>query len=152
MKEKDQHVYKSHNKILLLYHLVFPAKYRKKVFDETVDITLKDVCLEISDRYEIDFIEIGNDLVHVHFLVQSVPTLSVTRIVTIIKSITAREIFAKHKEVEEILWGGNLWTSGFYANTVGLYGNQDVIKKYIQNQRRDMEYTKLYQGKLNLDG
>ena len=152
MKEKDQHIYKSHNKTLLLYHLVFPAKYRKKVFDEAVDITLKDVCLEISDRYEIDFIEIGNDLDHVHFLVQSVPTLSVTRIVTIIKSITAREIFAKHKEVEEILWGGNLWTSGFYANTVGLYSNQDVIKKYIQNQGKDMEYTKLYQGKLNLDG
>ena len=115
MKEKDQHIYKSHNKTLLLYHLVFPAKYRKKVFDEAVDITLKDICLEISDRYEIDFIEIGNDLDHVHFLVQSVPTLSVTRIVTIIKSITAREIFAKHKEVEEILWGGNLRTSGFYA-------------------------------------
>jgi len=152
MKEKDQHIYKSHNKTLLLYHLVFPAKYRKKVFDEAVDITLKNVCLEISDRYEIDFIEIGNDLDHVHFLVQSVPTLSVTRIVTIIKSITAREIFAKHKEVEEILWGGNLWTSGFYANTVGLYSNQDVIKKYIQNQGKDMEYTKLYQGKLNLDG
>ena len=152
MKEKDQHIYKSHNKTLLLYHIVFPAKYRKKVFDKAVDITLKDVCLEISDRYEIDFIEIGNDLDHVHFLVQSVPTLSVTRIVTIIKSITAREIFAKHKEVEEILWGGNLWTSGFYANTVGLYSNQDVIKKYIQNQGKDMEYTKLYQGKLNLDG
>ena len=151
MKEKDQHIYKSHNKTLLLYHLVFPAKYRKKVFDEEVDKTLKDVCLEISDCYEIHFIEIGNDLDHVHFLVQSVPTLSVTRIVTIIKSITAREIFAKHKEVKKILWGGNLWTSGFYANTVGLYSNQEVIKKYIQNQGKDIEYTKLYQGKLNLD-
>ena len=151
MKEKDQHIYKSHNKTLLLYHLVFPAKYRKKVFDEEVDNTLKDVCLEISDCYEIYFVEIGNDLDHVHFLVQSVPTLSVTRIVTIIKSITAREIFAKHKEVKKVLWGGNLWTSGFYANTVGLYSNQEVIKKYIQNQGKDIEYTKLYQGKLNLD-
>ena len=151
MKEKDQHIYKSHNKTLLLYHLVFPAKYRKRVFDEEVDKTLKDVCLEISDCYEIHFVEIGNDLDHVHFLVQSVPTLSVTRIVTIIKSITAREIFAKHKEVKKILWGGNLWTSGFYANTVGLYSNQEVIKKYIQNQGKDIEYTKLYQGKLNLD-
>jgi len=152
MKEKDQHIYKSHNKTLLLYHLVFPAKYRRKIFDEKVDKTLKDVCLEISERYEIYFVEIGNDVDHVHFLVQSVPTLSVTRIVTIIKSITAREIFAKHKEVKKILWGGNLWTSGFYANTVGLYSNQEVIKKYIQNQGKDIEYNKLYQGKLNLDG
>ena len=93
MKEKDQHIYKSHNKTLLLYHFVFPAKYRKEVFDPKVDTTLKEVCLGISDRYEIHFIEIGNDLDYVHFLVQSVPALSVTRIVTIIKSITAREIF-----------------------------------------------------------
>ena len=63
--------------------MVFPAKYRKKIFDDAVDKTLKEVCLEISERYEIHFVEIGNDEDHVHFLIQSVPTLSVTRIVTI---------------------------------------------------------------------
>ncbi len=149
---EDQHIYKSHNKTLLLYHLVFPAKYRKKIFDKEVDKTLKDICLEISDRYEIHFVEIGNDLDHVHFLVQSLPTLSVTRIVTVIKSITAREIFAKHKEVKKILWGGNLWTSGFYANTVGLYASQDVIREYIRNQgKNDKEYVKLHQGQLSFE-
>ena len=131
--------------------MVFPAKYRKKIFDEEVDKTLKDVCLEISDRYEIHFLEIGNDVDHVHFLVQSVPTLSVTRIVTIIKSITAKEIFAKHKEVKKVLWGGNLWTSGYYVNTVGQFSNTEVIKKYIQNQGKDVKYTKLHEGQLNLE-
>jgi len=131
---------------------VFPAKYRKKVFDKQVDKTLKEVCLEISDRYEMEFVEIGNDKDHVHFLIQSVPTLSVTRIVTIIKSITAREIFAKHKKVKKVLWGGNLWTSGFYANTVGMYSSQDVIKQYIRNQgKNDKEYVKLHQGQLSFD-
>lgn len=147
----DKHIYKSHNKTLLLYHMVFPAKYRKKIFDDEVDKTLKDVCLEISDRYEIHFLEIGNDVDHVHFLVQSVPTLSVTRIVTIIKSITAKEIFAKHKEVKKVLWGGNLWTSGYYVNTVGQFSNTEVIKKYIQNQGKDVKYTKLHEGQLNLE-
>jgi REP element-mobilizing transposase RayT len=75
----------------------------------------------------------------------------VTRIVTIIKSITAKEIFAKHKEVKKILWGGNLWTSGYYANTVGQFANEDVIKKYIQNQGKDVKYTKLHTGQLNLE-
>jgi len=150
--KKDQHIFKSHNKTLLLYHLVFPAKYRKKIFDDKIDKTLKEVCLEISDRYEIYFVEIGNDLDHVHLLVQSVPTLSVTRIVTIIKSITAREIFSKHQDLKKILWGGNLWTSGFYANTVGQYGNQEVIMKYIQNQGgNEREYTKVHQGQLMLE-
>ena len=45
------------------------------------------------ERYEIIFIEIGNDEDHVHFLVQSVPTITVTKVVTTIKSTTAREIF-----------------------------------------------------------
>ncbi|HEY9659176.1 MAG TPA: transposase, partial [Allocoleopsis sp.] len=54
-------------------HLVFPAKYRRAVFDEQVDAVLREVCLEIEKRYEIKFIEIGVDKDHVHFLVQSVP-------------------------------------------------------------------------------
>ncbi len=131
--------------------MVFPAKYRKKIFDDAVDKTLKEICLEISERYEIHFVEIGNDVDHVHFLIQSVPTLSVTRIVTIIKSITAREIFAKHKDVKKVLWGGNLWTSGYYVNTVGQYGNEEVIQKYIQNQGKDIEYTKLHEDQLKLE-
>ena len=147
----EKHIYKSHNKTLLLYHLVFPAKYRRKVFDESVDKTLKSICLEISDRYEIHFIEIGNDLDHVHFLVQSVPMLSITKIVTIIKSITAREIFSKHPEVKKILWGGSLWSSGYYANTVGQFSNSEVIKQYIKNQGKDSEYKKLHQGQLSFE-
>ena len=46
--------------------------------------------MEIEARYRIKFLEIGTDKDHVHFLVQSVPTYSVTRLVTIIKSLTAR--------------------------------------------------------------
>lgn len=130
----SEHVYKHHNKTLLLYHLVFPAKYRREVFSESVSSTLKEVCIGISMRYEIRFVEVGMDEDHVHFLVQSVPTMSVSKIVTIIKSITTREIFARHKEVKKFLWGGNLWTSGFYANTVSEYANAEGIKQYIANQ------------------
>jgi len=35
----DEHIYKSHNKTLLLYHLVFPSKYRKKIFDDKIEFT-----------------------------------------------------------------------------------------------------------------
>ena len=71
-----------------MYHLVFPVKYRKIVFDEKVDEALKSICLEIEKRYQIKFLEIGTDEDHVHFLVQSVPTYSVTKLVTMIKSLT----------------------------------------------------------------
>jgi len=148
----DEHIYKSHNKTLLLYHLVFPAKYRKKIFDENIDKILRDICIEISERYEIVFVEIGNDEDHVHFLVQSVPTITITKIVTTIKSITAREIFKEFPQLKKDMWGSSLWTSGYYANTVGLYASKDTIKNYIKNKgSEEKNYTKIYQGQLKLD-
>ena len=127
----SEHIIKRHNKTVLLYHMVFPAKYRRKVFVETVTESLKLVCLGISERYEIHFVEIGTDEDHIHFLVQGVPSMSVSEITRIIKSITAKEIFSRHPEVKKLLWGGKFWTSGYYANTVGQYGNEDVIRQYV---------------------
>ena len=148
----DEHIYKRHNKTLLLYHLVFPAKYRREVFTGEVEESLKSVCVGISLRYEINFLEIGLEADHVHFLVQSVPMISVNKIVITIKSITAKEIFRRHNEVKGKLWGGNLWTSGYYANTVGLYASKDVIMKYIAGQGHvQTEYKKLYDGQLRFD-
>jgi REP element-mobilizing transposase RayT len=147
-----QDIYKRHNKTLLLYHLVFPAKYRREVFTDEVEESLKIVCVGISLRYEINFIEIGMEADHVHFLVQSVPIMPVSKIVVTIKSITAKEIFRLHNEVKDKLWGGNLWTSGYYANTVGQYASKDVIQKYIAEQGHvQTEYKKIYDGQLRFD-
>lgn len=89
--------------------------------------SLQSFCLEISKRFEVTFLEIGADVGHVHFLVQSVPTYSPKRIVQLIKSITAREIFAACSEVKKQLWGGEFWSDGYFVNTVGKHGNEDVI-------------------------
>ncbi len=67
-------IYKKHNVSILLYHLVCPTKYRKAVVTADVDEKLREICADISLRYEIEFLEIGSDSDHVHFLVQSVPT------------------------------------------------------------------------------
>jgi len=146
----SEHTYKRHNKTLLLYHLVFPVKYRKGVITNMVGESLKNICLEISERFEINFIEIGYESNHVHFLIQSVPNITVSEITKILKSITARELFVVHPEIKEKLWGGNFWTSGYYANTVGQYGNEEVIKKYVENQGKGKVYSEIYKGQLTL--
>jgi len=89
-----------------MYHIVCPTKYRRVVFDSKIDKILKEICLEISERYEIYFIEIGVDKDHVHFLIQSVPIYSPTQITRIVKSITGKEIFRRTPEVKKSLWGG----------------------------------------------
>jgi REP element-mobilizing transposase RayT len=143
-------IHKSHNVSVLLYHIVCPAKYRRVVFSPEVDQKLKEVCVEISKRYEVTFLEIGTDKDHVHFLVQSVPTYSPKQIVQIIKSITAREIFAACPEVKKKLWGGEFWTDGYYISTVGQHGNEQMISKYIKQQGREKEYKQLHNQQLTL--
>jgi len=85
------------------------------VFDEQVDTVLKDICLDVESRYQVKFLEIGTDSDHVHFLVQSVPTYAVTKIVTMIMSLSAREIFNRCPEVKKKLWGSEFWTDGYFA-------------------------------------
>ena len=138
----SEYIHKSHNVTVLLYHLVFPAKYRRAVFDEAVDAELKSVCLEIEERYQVKFLEIGTDKDHVHFLVQSVPMYSVTKIVTMIKSLTAREIFRRCPHVKQQLWGGEFWTDGYFVSSVGKHGDGTMIGNYVKNQGK--EYTKLH--------
>jgi putative transposase len=140
-------IHKSHNVSVLLYHIVCPAKYRRVVFLDNVDRKLKEVCLEISKRYEIAFLEIGTDRNHVHFLVQSAPTYSPKKIVQIIKSITAREIFAACPEVKKQLWGGQFWTDGYFISTVGQHGDEQTISRYIQQQGTE-DYRRLHKQKL----
>ncbi|MCF8383082.1 MAG: IS200/IS605 family transposase [Chlorobium sp.] len=144
------YIHRSHNVSVLLYHYVCPLKYRRVVFSEAVDESIKCVCLEILKRYEIEFIEIGTDKDHVHFLIQSVPTDSPIKIIQTVKSITAREIFIKHPEVKRQLWGGEFWSKGFYVNTVGRHGDENTIKEYVKNQGREKEYKQLHKQQLSL--
>ena len=146
----SKYIHIRHNVSVLLYHLVCPAKYRRVVFTEDVDAHLKDVCLEIAKRYEIQFVEIGTDHDHVHFLIQSVPSYSPTQIARIVKSITAREIFQRVPSVKKLLWGGEFWSKGFFINTVGQKGNEESIATYVRNQGRENEYQKLHREQLTL--
>lgn len=145
-----EHITKSHNKSLLLYHIVCTVKYRRVVFYEGVENSLKNVCLGIQERYEVFFIEIGADDNHVHFLIQSVPMFSPKQIVQMLKSITAKELFRLHPEVKQKLWGGQFWTDGYYVSTVGAHTNESVIREYVKKQGHEREYKKIHFSQLRL--
>ena len=97
---ESEYIHKLHNVSVLLYHFVCPAKYRRVVFSASVDNILKGVCLEISKRYAVHYLEIGTDKNHVHFLVQSVPTYSVTKI---IKHNSTRSILFTSRSQEAVM-------------------------------------------------
>ncbi|MCZ6908280.1 MAG: IS200/IS605 family transposase, partial [Rickettsia endosymbiont of Ixodes persulcatus] len=74
--------------------------YRRAIFDKKLDNYLCKICLEIEERYEIRFLEIGVDKDHVHFLIQSMPSYSPTKVARIVKSITAKKMFEKFPDLK----------------------------------------------------
>ena len=147
---ESRYIHKRHNVSVLMYHVVCAAKYRRVVMSEQVNEVLRQACLEIEKRWEIRFLEIGLDRDHAHFLIQSVPTYRATRIVTTVKSVIAREVFAHVPEVKEKLWGGAFWGEGYFVNTVGQHGSEKVIAAYVQGQGGASEYRQLHKGQLDL--
>ena len=143
MSQKSKYIHKSHIVTVLLYHLVASAKYRKVVFSSEVDVVLVSVCEEIEKRYEIRFLEIGTDDDHVHFLIQSIPAYSVTKIVTMVKNLIAREVFRQCPEVKKQLWGGEFFGKGYFVNTVGQHGTENKISQYVKSQGKESEYVKI---------
>ncbi|WP_395049780.1 IS200/IS605 family transposase [Flavobacterium sp.] len=146
----SEHIHKRHNKNLLLYHLVCPIKYRRSILSDEVEKSLVEICINIEKRFDVFFIEIGADENHVHFLIQSVPMMSVKSIAQTVKSITAKELFRLHPEVKRQLWGGQFWSSGYYVNTVGQYANEEIIQKYISSQGDEKnKYKKFHRNQLS---
>lgn len=147
---KSIYWHKSHNVTVLIYHLVFPAKYRRAVLSDEVEAAIVKISLELEKRYDVKFLEIGCDRDHEHFLVQSVPKMSITNLVKLLKSITARHVFATCPEVKKQLWGGEFWSDGFFASTVGRHADEKTMQNYVKSQGQpDYKAThKDYQLKL----
>ena len=133
------------------YHFVTPVKYRKAIFGHPDrEQTLQSICKEIEERYSIEFEQVGIDTDHVHYLVSAAPKLAPSRVIQIIKSITAGELFRRHPELRKELWGCELWTDGFFVATVGEGGNREVIRVYIENQGKETHDMQLKLFDFNL--
>ena len=128
--------------------MVFCMKYRKKLLNNDIANFLKNIFSEIGDRYSFEFDAIGCDGDHVHLFVGAEPKNSPSRVMQIIKSITAREIFKEYPGIRKQLWGGELWSDGGYIGTVGDGTTSDIIKNYVQNQGNEEEKQSYKQMKI----
>ena len=117
----------------LRYHLVWIPKYRKRILKGKIASHLKGLFFEACrmNKWWIEELAIQED--HVHMIIQLWPRESVSEVVQKLKGGTSRVIRSAHPELEEFLWGDSFWSDGYFAETVGRV-NEDMIRKYIQNQ------------------
>ena len=139
----------SHSVYDTKYHLVWAPKYRKDLFARKyIRERASELFQEIADEYSfvIEELEVSND--HVHLLISFPPKYSISRVVGILKSITARSLFQEFPRLRNRLWKGELWEAGFFARTVGEKLTSEVIQKYIKDHKNEQRAP----AQLEIDG
>ena len=117
------------------YHLVWTPKYRKWIMRGDIRTKVGEVFREIGENHDfgIDTLEVAED--HVHIFLSFPPRYSISKVVGMLKSISASVIFREHPEVKRELWGGEFWEDGYFVRTVGDKVTAEVIRRYITYHR-----------------
>ena len=127
----------------LKYHLVWIPKYRKRILTPEIADYAKQVFQRVAEEYGmiIDTMEVVED--HIHIFLEAPPRLSPSRIVQILKSISAREIFRQFPRLRRELWGGELWSDGYFVRAVGDEVTSEVIRRYIEYHEHQQDVVQL---------
>jgi putative transposase len=120
------------------YHIVFPVKCRKALLAPQTRGAILEIASGIEERYDVQFEKIGTDGDHIHLLCSFHPKYGGSQVVTMFKSITARELFKRFPELRKELWGGEFWSDGYYLATVSERGNWKTVEQYVANQGKTM--------------
>ena len=84
-------------------------------------------------RPEVEFIEMGMDVDHVHLHMVIPPKYAVSDIVRMLKCNTAKRLKEKFSFLEKVYWGTpSIWSTGFFVSTVG--ADERTIKNYVRWQ------------------
>jgi len=119
----------------LKYHFVWTPKYRKELLIGEVAEAVREIVQSVAEAYgmEIDTMEVMEDQVHV--FLSAPPRYSPARVMQIMKSISAREIFARFPWLRRKLWGGEFWGDGYFVRSIGDQVTSEIIRRYIRYQK-----------------
>jgi putative transposase len=117
------------------YHIVWAPKDRRDLLVGEVAQTVQQLFQQIAeaDEIEIDTMEVMED--HVHLFLSAPPRYAPARVVQILKSIAARELFARFPRLRRRLWGGQLWEDGYFVRSVGDAVTAEIMRRYIRYQK-----------------
>ena len=95
-KNKPNKNYQSlhHSKFILVYHIIFVCKYRKKLLIK-YGKDIKQIMFDISKKYDFDIKEMEVDKDHIHMMINSVPKISPLQIVRVLKQQSTIEIWRR---------------------------------------------------------
>ena len=115
-------------------HLVFVAKYRRKVFTKEILDDMRGIFESVCTDFEAQLVEFDGEGDHVHLLVNYPPKVSISKLVNSLKGVSSRMIRQKnYPSIKQKLWGGALWSPSYFAGSCG-GAPITIIRQYIEQQ------------------
>lgn len=127
----------SHTRYDIKYHIVWITKYRRPVLEGSVAERTRDLIRQICQQNEVTILKGYVSKDHIHLLVSSSPSLSVSRLVQKLKGASSHKLFEEFVPLGKQYWGQHLWARGYFVATTGTVPDE-VIKEYIANQDQEL--------------
>lgn len=116
-------------------HLVFVAKYRKRVFTKLTLSELRGIFQDVCKDFEAILVEFEGEKDHVHLLVNYPPKVAVSKLVNSLKGVSSRLLRKRgHPSVVKYLWGKSLWSPNYFAGSCR-GASIPMIRQYIEQQQ-----------------
>ena len=115
-------------------HLVFVAKYRRKVFDGDAIQRLRAIFGKVCAGFEAQLIEMDGEDDHVYLLVEYPPKLAVSALVNSLKGVSSRLLRTERPDIRDRYWKGVLWSPSYFASSCG-GAPISIIRQYIDQQQ-----------------
>ncbi len=122
-----------HCVFLIHAHLVFVTKYRKKVFNKTQLMTLKQLFEKTCSQFEVILTEFDGEQDHVHLLINYPPKVQLSKLINSLKGVSSRKLKEYHPELKQYYWKSALWSPSYFAGSCG-GAPIDAIRQYIEQQ------------------
>ena len=114
------------------YHVIFCPKYRRKVLIDSIEIRLKQIFLEVSQKYKFEIVEMEVMPEHVHMIISCDPRFGINNCIKKLKGISSNLLRKEfHQLVRKLPC---LWTRSAFVSTVGTV-SLETVKKYIEDQK-----------------
>ena len=120
----------SHTIFRLHVHLVWCAKYRKKVLKKDVGLRLRELARQTCSDMGVEILSGVVSKDHVHILLSMPPQVSVSKLVQKVKGKTSYKLQREFASLRREYWGQRMWARGYFACSTGNV-TDEMIKTYI---------------------
>ena len=132
------------------YHIVWTPKYRFKILTGKVGKEVYRSIYVFCNMKKCHVVELNVQRDHVHLLVRTPPSLSVSELVGFVKGRIAIKLFNKFPYLrKKKLWGNHFWQRGYFVDSVG--ANEAIIKRYVRYQDKVAKEDEERQLMLDVD-